>query len=170
MNFCMCISDTEMFDIGWLLQFGAYPVFVLDGTPSPLKSQARIMRYFRSSGMDLSSLPEAEKGVSVERNRAFKKCIGECVVSWVLKLLWCADTDSHRYASWLSLLVMVFLNGWLSLILTHYVQIFLVSFSCCLRVLNAVKVIQGQKYFKCYYVTIFIEIEQSCLDLLNVPG
>ncbi|KAH6789509.1 5'-3' exonuclease family protein [Perilla frutescens var. frutescens] len=66
-------------------KFGAYPVFVLDGTPSPLKSQARIMRFFRSSGIDLSSLPEAEKGVSVERNRAFKKCIEECVE--LLKLL-----------------------------------------------------------------------------------
>ncbi|XP_057780679.1 flap endonuclease GEN-like 1 [Salvia miltiorrhiza] len=60
-------------------KFGAYPVFVLDGTPSPLKSQARIMRFFRSSGIALSSLPEVEKGVSVERNRAFKKCIEECV-------------------------------------------------------------------------------------------
>ncbi|KAI3444622.1 hypothetical protein Pfo_001287 [Paulownia fortunei] len=60
-------------------KFGAYPVFVLDGTPSPLKSQARIVRFFRSSGIDLSSLPEAEEGISVERNRAFRKCVEECV-------------------------------------------------------------------------------------------
>ncbi|KAL0397840.1 UNVERIFIED_CONTAM: Flap endonuclease GEN-like 1 [Sesamum calycinum] len=53
-------------------KFGAYPVFVVDGTPSPLKSQARIVRFFRSSGIDLSNLPEAEEGVSVERNKA--KC------------------------------------------------------------------------------------------------
>ncbi|KAL6499319.1 hypothetical protein OROHE_025982 [Orobanche hederae] len=60
-------------------KFGAYPVFVLDGTPSPLKSQARILRFFRSSGIDLSGLPEVEEGVSVERNRAFRKCVEECV-------------------------------------------------------------------------------------------
>ncbi|XP_042066218.1 flap endonuclease GEN-like 1 [Salvia splendens] len=73
------IRTTFFRTVNLFSKFGAYPVFVLDGTPSPLKSQARIMRYFRSSGMDLSSLPEAEKGVSVERNRAFKKCIEECV-------------------------------------------------------------------------------------------
>ncbi|CAA0842627.1 Flap endonuclease GEN-like 1 [Striga hermonthica] len=60
-------------------KFGAYPVFVLDGTPSPLKSRARIMRFFRASGADLSSLPEAEEGVSVERNNSFRKCVEECV-------------------------------------------------------------------------------------------
>lgn len=79
-----CSAWSYNHEIGLLKQFGAYPVFVLDGTPSPLKSQARIMRFFRSSGIDLSSLPEAEKGVSVERNGAFKKCVKECMVSSVL--------------------------------------------------------------------------------------
>ena len=55
-------------------------MFVTDGTPSPLKSRARIARFYRSSGMDLSSLPEAEDGVSVERNRVFTKLVQECVV------------------------------------------------------------------------------------------
>lgn len=67
-----------------VLQFGAYPVFVVDGTPSPLKSQARIARFFRASGLDLSSLPVPEEGVSVERNPAFLKCVRECVVSLFL--------------------------------------------------------------------------------------
>lgn len=52
-----------------------------DGTPSPLKSQARIARFFRYSGVNVSGLPVAEEGVSVERNRAFLKCVEECVVS-----------------------------------------------------------------------------------------
>ncbi|KAA8515994.1 hypothetical protein F0562_019173 [Nyssa sinensis] len=59
--------------------FGAYPVFIVDGTPSPLKSRARIVRFFRASGIDLSDLPVAEEGVSVERNLAFLKCVQECV-------------------------------------------------------------------------------------------
>ncbi|EXB38154.1 Flap endonuclease GEN-like 1 [Morus notabilis] len=45
-------------------KFGAFPVFVIDGTPSPLKSRARIARFYHSSGIDLSSFPEAEDGVS----------------------------------------------------------------------------------------------------------
>lgn len=84
----VCFYDTKLVsngsvihDVGQSIQFGAYPVFVLDGTPSPLKSQARILRFFRLSGIDLSSLPETEKGVSVQRNRAFTKYVEECVVS-----------------------------------------------------------------------------------------
>ncbi|GJU33408.1 flap endonuclease GEN-like 1 protein isoform X1 [Tanacetum coccineum] len=61
-----------------LVLFGAYPVFVTDGTPSPLKSQARIMRFFQASGIDLSSLP-VSNGTSVERNKKFTKCVQECV-------------------------------------------------------------------------------------------
>ncbi|CAI9101685.1 OLC1v1039064C1 [Oldenlandia corymbosa var. corymbosa] len=60
-------------------KFGAYPVFVVDGTPSHLKSQARIKRYFRASGVDMSSLPVPKDGISVERNKAFQKSVKECI-------------------------------------------------------------------------------------------
>ncbi|KAJ9171316.1 hypothetical protein P3X46_014703 [Hevea brasiliensis] len=60
-------------------KYGAFPVFVVDGTPSPLKSRARIGRFFRSSGIDVTALTVAEEGVSVERNRAFTKYVEECV-------------------------------------------------------------------------------------------
>ncbi|KAI4354970.1 hypothetical protein L6164_003790 [Bauhinia variegata] len=60
-------------------KFGAFPVFIVDGTPSPLKSEARIARFFRSAGIELTSLPVVEKGVSVERNRAFSRYVQECV-------------------------------------------------------------------------------------------
>ena len=65
-----------------VLQFGAFPVFVVDGTPSPLKSKARIARFCRASGIDPSSLPAVDDDVSVERNYAFLKCVQECVVSY----------------------------------------------------------------------------------------
>lgn len=64
------------------MQFGALPVFVVDGTPSPLKSQARIMRFFRSSGVDPASFPVPD-GTSVDRNKKFLKCVQECVVSFL---------------------------------------------------------------------------------------
>lgn len=60
-------------------KFGALPVFVVDGSPSPLKSQARIARYFRSSGIESTSLPVPEEGVSVERNSLFSSHVQECV-------------------------------------------------------------------------------------------
>ncbi|KAJ1426847.1 XPG/Rad2 endonuclease [Sesbania bispinosa] len=62
-----------------VMEFGAFPVFVVDGTPSPLKSQARIARFFRSSGIELTSLPVPEEGVSAERNNSFSRCVQECV-------------------------------------------------------------------------------------------
>lgn len=62
------------------MQFGAFPVFVVDGTPSPLKSRARIARFFRASGIEPSDLPVVDDGVSVERNGAFSKCVRDCVV------------------------------------------------------------------------------------------
>ncbi|KAL7608696.1 hypothetical protein Lser_V15G14328 [Lactuca serriola] len=64
--------------INLLSKFGAFPVFVADGTPSPLKSHARIMRFFQASGIDPASLP-ISNGTSVERNKKFSKCVQECV-------------------------------------------------------------------------------------------
>ncbi|KAF8111485.1 hypothetical protein N665_0074s0018 [Sinapis alba] len=88
-------------------KFGAYPVFVVDGTPSPLKSQTRISRFYRSSGIDTSSLQEGG-GVSVERNKMFCEWVSECVE--LLKLLGipvlkangeaealCAQLNSHGF-------------------------------------------------------------------------
>ncbi|KAJ0235632.1 Flap endonuclease GEN-like 1 [Hirschfeldia incana] len=67
-------------------KFGAYPVFVVDGTPSPLKSQTRISRFYRSSGIDTSNHHLQEGGVvSVERNKQFCEWVSECVE--LLKLL-----------------------------------------------------------------------------------
>ncbi|KAM5555081.1 flap endonuclease GEN-like 1 [Rosa sericea] len=65
--------------INLFAKFGAFPVFVVDGNPSHLKSQARTARFFRSSGIDSSSLPVAEDGISAERNSRFSKYVQECV-------------------------------------------------------------------------------------------
>ena len=76
-----------------LLQMGAFPVFVVDGQPSPLKSQARAARFFRGSGMDLAALPSTEaesSGAATPvkgRNAAFTRCVEECVVSSRISVL-----------------------------------------------------------------------------------
>ncbi|VAI20019.1 unnamed protein product [Triticum turgidum subsp. durum] len=65
---------------------GAFPVFVVDGEPSPLKSQARAARFFRGSGVDppASSCAEAEGEASAPapvkaRNAIFTRCVKDCV-------------------------------------------------------------------------------------------
>ncbi|CAL5087265.1 unnamed protein product [Urochloa decumbens] len=68
-------------------KMGALPVFVVDGEPSPLKSQARAARFFRGSGMDLAALPSTEADAESStaaapvkgRNAAFTRCVEECV-------------------------------------------------------------------------------------------
>lgn len=65
---------------------GAFPVFVVDGDPSPLKSQARAARFFRCSGIDVaastSKEPEGEASGPVpvkRRNAVFTRYVKDCV-------------------------------------------------------------------------------------------
>uniref|UniRef100_A0ACD5Y7A8 Uncharacterized protein n=1 Tax=Avena sativa TaxID=4498 RepID=A0ACD5Y7A8_AVESA len=66
---------------------GAFPVFVVDGTPSPLKSQARAARFFRGSGIDAaastSKEPEGDASVRASpvkaRNALFTRYVKDCV-------------------------------------------------------------------------------------------
>ncbi|XP_031495195.1 flap endonuclease GEN-like 1 isoform X2 [Nymphaea colorata] len=61
-------------------KFGAFPVFVVDGDPSPLKTKARIDRFFRMSGIDTTDLPKPDGNI-VARNGRFVKCVRECVLN-----------------------------------------------------------------------------------------
>lgn len=66
------------------MQMGAYPVFVLDGDPSPLKSRARIDRFCRANGISLPT--NLDQSVApVKRNATFTKWVAECVVRQLLK-------------------------------------------------------------------------------------
>uniref|UniRef100_A0ACD5XNN9 Uncharacterized protein n=1 Tax=Avena sativa TaxID=4498 RepID=A0ACD5XNN9_AVESA len=68
-------------------KMGAFPVFVVDGTPSPLKSQARAARFFRGSGIDAaastSKEPEGDASVRASpvkaRNALFTRYVKDCV-------------------------------------------------------------------------------------------
>jgi flap endonuclease GEN len=72
---------------------GAFPVFVVDGKPSPLKSQARAARFFRGSGIDAASTskePEGDSSVPARvkgRNAVFTRYVKDCVVSACISLL-----------------------------------------------------------------------------------
>ncbi|XP_020114904.1 flap endonuclease GEN-like 1 isoform X2 [Ananas comosus] len=70
-------------------KMGAFPVFVVDGDPSPLKSRARIERFFRGSGLDPTAMPKAIAAAAAaegedanavkQRNRVFTKYVQDCV-------------------------------------------------------------------------------------------
>ena len=82
---------------------GAFPVFVVDGETSPLKSQARAARFSRGSGVDppASSSAEAEGAASAPapvkaRNAIFTRCVKDCVVSApFLQILFSLYQDSQ---------------------------------------------------------------------------
>ncbi|KAM0945424.1 putative spleen exonuclease [Dioscorea sansibarensis] len=74
------IRTTFFRTIALFSKMGAHPVFVVDGEPSPLKTQSRMERFFRCSGIDLAELPKNEPGSPVkQRNQHFAKCIRDCV-------------------------------------------------------------------------------------------
>lgn len=56
-------------------KMGAYPVFIVDGEPSPLKGKARIERFLKGSGVNVDDLDMG----SQRRNAVFARYILECV-------------------------------------------------------------------------------------------
>ncbi|XP_037435446.1 flap endonuclease GEN-like 1 [Triticum dicoccoides] len=80
------VRNTFFRTLSLFAKMGAFPVFVVDGEPSPLKSQARAARFFRGSGVDppASSCAEAEGEASAPapvkaRNAIFTRCVKDCV-------------------------------------------------------------------------------------------
>uniref|UniRef100_A0A453LD86 Flap endonuclease GEN-like 1 n=1 Tax=Aegilops tauschii subsp. strangulata TaxID=200361 RepID=A0A453LD86_AEGTS len=80
------VRNTFFRTLSLFAKMGAFPVFVVDGEPSPLKSQARAARFFRGSGVDppASSSAEAEGDASAPapvkaRNAMFTRCVKDCV-------------------------------------------------------------------------------------------
>ncbi|KAK9273913.1 hypothetical protein L1049_018725 [Liquidambar formosana] len=126
-------------------KFGVYPVFVVDGTPSPLKAQARIARFFRSSGIDLSSFPVAEEGVSVERNGVFSKCVQECVE--LLELLGMPVLKAKGEAE--ALCAQLNSEGHVDACITADSDAFLYGAKCVIKCLRP----NSKEPFECYYVS-----------------
>lgn len=126
-------------------KFGAYPVFVLDGTPSPLKAQARIARFLRFSGIDLSSFPVAEEGVSVERNRVFLKCIQQCVE--LLELLGMPVLKARGEAE--ALCAQLNKEGHVDACITADSDAFLYGAKCVIKCLRP----NSKEPFECYHMS-----------------
>lgn len=131
-------------------KFGAFPTFVVDGTPSPLKSQARIQRFFQASGLDLSSLPVPEDGVLVERNGAFRKCVKECVE--LLELLGMPVLEARGEAE--ALCAQLNYEGHVDACITADSDAFLFGASCVIKCIHP----NSREPFECYH---FSDIEDG---------
>ncbi|CAN1157556.1 Flap endonuclease GEN-like 1 [Linum perenne] len=126
-------------------KFGAFPVFVADGTPSPLKSQARISRFFRISGTDASHWPVADEGVSVERNAAFLKCVQECIE--LLELLGMPVLKANGEAE--ALCSQLNLEGHVDACITADSDSFLFGAQCVVKSIKP----NTKEPFECYYMS-----------------
>ncbi|KFK42555.1 hypothetical protein AALP_AA1G010400 [Arabis alpina] len=126
-------------------KFGAYPVFVVDGTPSPLKSQARISRFFRCSGIDTSSLPVIKEGVSVERNKQFCEWVRECVE--LLKLLGIPVLKAKGEAE--ALCAQLNYEGYVDACITPDSDAFLFGAKCVIKGIKP----NSREPFECYHMS-----------------
>uniref|UniRef100_A0A1J3F3P9 Flap endonuclease GEN-like 1 n=5 Tax=Noccaea caerulescens TaxID=107243 RepID=A0A1J3F3P9_NOCCA len=126
-------------------KFGAYPVFVVDGTPSPLKSEARISRFFRSSGIDTSSLPAIKEGVSVERNKLFCEWVRECVE--LLELLGIPVVKAQGEAE--ALCAQLNREGYVDACITPDSDAFLFGAKCVIKGIKP----NSREPFECYHMS-----------------
>ncbi|AEE27345.1 Flap endonuclease GEN-like 1 [Arabidopsis thaliana] len=126
-------------------KFGAYPVFVVDGTPSPLKSQARISRFFRSSGIDTCNLPVIKDGVSVERNKLFSEWVRECVE--LLELLGIPVLKANGEAE--ALCAQLNSQGFVDACITPDSDAFLFGAMCVIKDIKP----NSREPFECYHMS-----------------
>lgn len=130
-------------------KMGAYPVFVVDGDPSPLKAQARMERFFRASGIDPSALLRApEDGAPSpvkQRNQAFTRCVRECVE--LLELLGMPVLRARCEAE--ALCAQLNSEGYVDACITADNDAFLFGAKCVIKCLRS----NSKEPFECYYVS-----------------
>ncbi|KAJ3692691.1 hypothetical protein LUZ60_011786 [Juncus effusus] len=133
-------------------KMGAFPVFVVDGTPSPMKSQARIERFFRSSGLDPSELPsplmasEGERETnSVKRNPVFARYIQQCIE--LLELLGIPVLKAESEAE--ALCAQLNYEGHVDACITSDSDTFLFGAKCVIKSFNS----NSKEPFECYYLS-----------------
>ncbi|KAG5387650.1 hypothetical protein IGI04_039120 [Brassica rapa subsp. trilocularis] len=124
-------------------KYGAYPVFVVDGTPSPLKSQTRISRFYRSSGIDTTC--SLQEGVSVERNKQFCEWVSECME--LLKLLGIPVLKANGEAE--ALCAQLNSQGFVDACITPDSDSFLFGANCVIKAIKP----NSTEPFECYHMS-----------------
>lgn len=122
-------------------------MFVVDGEPSPLKLQARMERFFRGSGIELSALPRAaEEGAQgKERNQVFTRYVRECVE--LLQLLGMPVLKAHSEAE--ALCAQLNNEGHVDACITADSDAFLFGAKCVIKCLRT----NSKEPFECYHIS-----------------
>ncbi|XP_020571887.1 flap endonuclease GEN-like 1 [Phalaenopsis equestris] len=133
-------------------KLGAFPVFVLDGEPSPLKDRARMERFLRGSGLEHSALakpPEAAAGQAApaarQRNRVFTAWVQECVE--LLEILGMPVLKAQSEAE--ALCAKLNNEGYVDACITSDSDAFLFGAKCVIKCLRS----NSKKPFECYYLS-----------------
>lgn len=126
-------------------KFGALPVFVADGMPSALKSQARIIRFCQASRINLPNLPAGENGASTARNPAFQKSVRECVE--LLKLLGMPVLKAKGEAE--ALCAQLNSEGQVDACITSDSDAFLFGANCVVKLIRP----NSKEPFECYHMS-----------------
>ncbi|WOL19168.1 flap endonuclease GEN-like 1 [Canna indica] len=144
------IRNTFFRTVALFSKLGAYPVFVVDGDPSPLKAKARIERFFHMSGLGPSELPkpaenEGEATPVKQRNQFFTRCVRECVE--LLKLLGMPVIEARGEAE--ALCAQLNIEGHVGACITADSDAFLFGAKCIIKCLRS----NSKEPFECYNVS-----------------
>lgn len=128
-------------------------MFVVDGDPSPLKDQARMERFFRSSGLDTSlirntsesALGQTATTATKKRNRVFSTWVQECVE--LLEILGMPVLKAQSEAE--ALCAQLNMDGHVHACITSDSDAFLYGAKCVIKGLRS----NSKEPFECYYLS-----------------
>ncbi|KAK8935001.1 Flap endonuclease GEN-like 1 [Platanthera zijinensis] len=133
-------------------KLGAFPVFVVDGDPSPLKDQARVERFLRGSCLDPSLLRNPSESAagqtasaSRKRNRVFSTWVQECVE--LLEILGMPVLKAQSEAE--ALCAQLNMEGHVHACITSDSDAFLYGAKCVIKGLQS----NSKEPFECYYLS-----------------
>ncbi|KAI0499377.1 hypothetical protein KFK09_020280 [Dendrobium nobile] len=149
---CPHLRITFFRTLALFTKLGAFPVFVVDGEPSPLKDQARMERFLRGSGLELSVLlkpPEAVAGQAApaakRRNRVFSTWVQQCVE--LLEILGMPVLKAQSEAE--ALCAQLNYEGHVDACITSDSDAFLFGAKCVIKCLRS----NSKEPFECYYLS-----------------
>ncbi|XP_020690164.1 flap endonuclease GEN-like 1 isoform X1 [Dendrobium catenatum] len=149
---CPHLRITFFRTLALFTKLGAFPVFVVDGEPSPLKDQARMERFLRGSGLELSVLlkpPETVAGQAApaakRRNRVFSTWVQQCVE--LLEILGMPVLKAQSEAE--ALCAQLNYEGHVDACITSDSDAFLFGAKCVIKCLRS----NSKEPFECYYLS-----------------
>ncbi|KAG0491558.1 hypothetical protein HPP92_004956 [Vanilla planifolia] len=132
-------------------KLGAFPVFVIDGEPSPLKDQARMERFLRGSCLEFAVLSKpsvttvGDAPATKQRNHVFTKYVQECVE--LLQILGMPVLKAQSEAE--ALCAQLSIECHVDACITSDSDAFLFGAKCVIKCLRT----NSKEPYECYYLS-----------------